>query len=50
MVISTFEVQWDNGEEVQGVGGGEGELTEENRQVFKDVVDSVRALARQVAK
>ncbi|KAL9596807.1 MAG: hypothetical protein Q9219_005566 [cf. Caloplaca sp. 3 TL-2023] len=47
VVLSTFEVQWDNGEEGEGEGGV---VTEENREVFRGVVESVEALARMKAK
>ena len=43
--VATFEVQWDNGEEVEG-----GEVTEENRKTFGDVVESIEALTRLKAK
>lgn len=46
LALTTFEVQWDNGDEVEGAEGP----TEENKQTFKDVVDSVQALARAKAK
>ncbi|KAG7007643.1 hypothetical protein G7Y79_00009g027520 [Physcia stellaris] len=45
IVLSTFEVQWDNGEEMEG-----GSPSEENKQTFKDVGDSIQALARRTAK
>ncbi|KAL8801564.1 MAG: hypothetical protein Q9182_004350 [Xanthomendoza sp. 2 TL-2023] len=45
--LATFEVQWDNGEEVEG---GKTDPTEENKQTFKDVVESIEALVRQKAK
>ncbi|KAL8640001.1 MAG: hypothetical protein Q9226_008796 [Calogaya cf. arnoldii] len=41
--VATFEVQWDNGEEVEG---GKEDPTEENKQTFKDVVESIEALTR----
>ncbi|KAL8985265.1 MAG: hypothetical protein Q9177_004481 [Variospora cf. flavescens] len=55
LVLSTFEVQWDNGEEGGGVmtvgaGAEEEGPTEENKQSFKEVVESIEALARQKAK
>lgn len=43
--VATFEVQWNNGEEVEG-----GEVTEENRKTFGDVVESIEALTRLKAK
>ncbi|CAF9930902.1 MAG: hypothetical protein ALECFALPRED_004754 [Alectoria fallacina] len=46
IILSTFEVQWDNGEEVEGAEAP----TEENKQTFKDVMDSITALARMKAK
>ncbi|KAL8919642.1 MAG: hypothetical protein Q9208_006674 [Pyrenodesmia sp. 3 TL-2023] len=49
MILSTFEVQWDNGEEIEGAEAATNP-TEENKQTFKDVVDSINALARQKAK
>lgn len=49
LTLATFEVQWDNGEEVEGAEG-KVNPTEENKQTFKDVVDSIHALARQRAK
>lgn len=45
LVVSGFEVQWDNGGEER-----EGEVTEENRETFKGVVESLEALARMKAK
>ncbi|KAI4121775.1 MAG: hypothetical protein LQ341_007368, partial [Variospora aurantia] len=48
LVLSTFEVQWDNGDEDEVEGRGE--VTEENKQTFRDVVESIEALARQKAK
>ena len=45
--LATFKVQWDNAEEFEG---GDAEVSEENKATFKDVVDSVTALARQSAK
>ena len=48
LILTTFEIQWDNGEEVEG--DAEGNPTDENKQTFKDVVDSIRALARRTAK
>ena len=48
LVLSTFEAQWDNGEEMEGEANAV--PTEENKQTFKDVVDSINALARQSAK
>ncbi|KAL9584722.1 MAG: hypothetical protein Q9203_004555 [Teloschistes exilis] len=49
IILSTFEVQWDNGEDVEGVEARTNP-TEENKQTFKDVMDSINALARQTAK
>lgn len=49
IILSTFEVQWDNGEEVEGAEAATNP-TEENKQTFKDVVDSISSLARQTAK
>ncbi|KAL8713121.1 MAG: hypothetical protein Q9220_002642 [cf. Caloplaca sp. 1 TL-2023] len=48
VVLSTFELQWDNGEEVEGEEGGD--ATEENQEEFKRVVQSIEALARMKAK
>ncbi len=45
--VATFEVQWDNGEEVEGEGR---EVTEENKKTFGDVVQSIEALTRLKAK
>ena len=45
LVLTTFEIQWDNGGEVEGEG-----LTEESKGTFRDVVGSVEALARGRAK
>ena len=47
--IATFEVQWDNGEDVEGAEAPSNP-TEENKQTFKDVVESIEALTRQKAK
>ncbi|KAL8850875.1 MAG: hypothetical protein Q9221_004188 [Calogaya cf. arnoldii] len=41
--LATFEVQWDNGMEVEG---GKEDPTDENKQTFKDVVESIEALTR----
>ncbi|KAK4694472.1 hypothetical protein P7C71_g3123, partial [Lecanoromycetidae sp. Uapishka_2] len=49
IILSTFEVQWDNGEDIEGAEA-ETNPTEENIQTFKTVMDSIRALARQSAK
>jgi len=49
IILTTFEVQWDNGEEIEGAGA-DTNPTEENKQTFKDVLDSITALARQSAK
>lgn len=49
ITLSTFEVQWDNGEDVEGAEARTNP-TDENKQTFKDVVDSIKALARQNAK
>ena len=49
MVFTTFDIQWDNGEDVEGAGMAT-KPTEENKQTFKDVMDSIMALARQSAK
>ena len=48
IILSTFEVQWDNGE-VEGAEAATNP-TEENKQTFKDVMDSITALARMKAK
>ncbi|KAL9607181.1 MAG: hypothetical protein Q9204_009362, partial [Flavoplaca sp. TL-2023a] len=47
--LATFEVQWDNGEEVEGAEA-KSNPTDENKQTFKDVVESIEALTRQKAK
>lgn len=47
--VATFEVQWDNGQEVEGAEA-KSNPTEENKQMFKDVVESIEALTRQKAK
>ncbi|KAL8757394.1 MAG: hypothetical protein Q9199_002271 [Rusavskia elegans] len=47
--VATFEVQWDNGEEVEGAEA-KSNPTEENKQMFRDVVESIEALTRQKAK
>ncbi len=49
IILTTFEVQWDNGEEFEGAEA-DTNPTEENKQTFKDVLDSITALARQSAK
>lgn len=49
IILSTFEVQWDNGEEVEGTEAATNP-TDENKQTFKEVADSIQALARQKAK
>ena len=49
IILSTFEVQWDNGEEIEGAEAPTNP-TEENKQTFKNVADSIKALARQSAK
>lgn len=49
IIISTFDIQWDNGEEVEGAESPSNP-TEENKQTFKNVMDSIQALARQTAK
>lgn len=48
VILSTFEVQWDNGEALEGEA--DSNPTDENKQTFKDVVDSIQALARRNAK
>lgn len=49
ITLTTFEVQWDNGEDVDGAES-KSNLTDENKQTFKDVMDSISSLARQTAK
>ena len=49
IILSTFEVQWDNGEEVEGAEAATNP-TDENKQTFKDVADSISSLARLSAK
>lgn len=48
IVLTTFEVQWDNGEDMSGESAAN--PTDENKQTFKDVMDSIMSLARQTAK
>ena len=48
IIITTFELQWDNGEEVEGES--DANPSDENKQTFKDVMDSINSLARQSAK
>ena len=48
VVLTTFEIQWDNGEDVEG--DAPSNPTDENKQTFKDVLDSISSLARQKAK
>ena len=48
IVLTTFEVQWDNGEEIEGEEGKN--PTEENKVTFKEISDSIQSLARQTAK
>lgn len=45
-MLTTFEIQWDNGAEVEGAE----KSTEENKGTFKDVMDSIQSLARQKTK
>ncbi|KAI4283154.1 MAG: hypothetical protein L6R38_002377 [Xanthoria sp. 2 TBL-2021] len=47
--VATFEVQWDNGEEVEGAEA-KSNPTGENKQMFRDVVESIEALTRLKAK
>jgi len=49
ITLTTFELQWDNGEDVDGAESISN-LTDENKQTFKDVMDSISSLARQTAK
>lgn len=49
IVLSTFEVQWDNGEEIEGAEAASNP-TDENKETFKDVMNSILSLARQTAK
>jgi len=49
ITLTTFEVQWDNGEDVEGAES-RSNPTDENKQTFKDVMDSITSLARQTAK
>lgn len=44
--LTTFEIQWENNFE----DAVSSEATAENKQTFKDVADSIEALARQFAK
>lgn len=44
--LTTFEIQWENNEE----DAVSTEATAENKSTFKDVVESIEALARQKAK
>lgn len=48
IILTTFEIQWDNGEEVEGESPTN--PTDENKKTFKDVLDSIMSLARQKAK
>ncbi|KAL8779156.1 MAG: hypothetical protein Q9213_007082 [Squamulea squamosa] len=47
--LATFVVQWDNGEDVEGAEARTNP-TEENKEVFRDVVGSIEALVRLKAK
>lgn len=49
IILSTFEVQWDNGEEIEGAEAATNP-TEENKQTFKVVMDSIMSLVRMKAK
>ena len=49
IILSTFEIQWDNGEDIEGAEARTNP-TDENKQTFKEVLDSIQALARQNAK
>ena len=49
LTLTTFQIQWDNAEDVEGTEAP-ANPTDENKQTFKDVVDSIRSLARQSAK
>ena len=49
IILSTFEVQWDNGEDIEGAEAPTNP-TEENKQTFKDVMDSIMSLVRMKAK
>jgi hypothetical protein len=49
ITLTTFEVQWDNGEDMEGAES-RSNPTDENKQTFKDVMDSISTLARQTAK
>jgi len=44
--LTTFEIQWENNEE----DAVSTEATAENKETFKEVADSIEALARQQAK
>ena len=48
IILTTFEIQWDSGEEAEGESTAS--PTDENKQTFKDVMDSIQSLVRQTAK
>jgi hypothetical protein len=43
--MATFDIQWDNADD-----GGVGEITDETKDTFKRIAESIQALARQKAK
>jgi len=43
--LTTFDIQWDNGDDVEG-----NNPTEENKQAFKEVADFIEELGRKHAK
>ena len=45
VTLTTFDVQWDNGDEVEGT-----EPTAENKQAFKEIIDRIEELGRKHAK
>ncbi|TKA66646.1 hypothetical protein B0A49_08632 [Cryomyces minteri] len=47
--LTTFDIQWDNGDDIEGAES-DANPTEENKQMFKEVVDRIEALARKHAK
>jgi hypothetical protein len=44
--LTTFDIQWENNED----DAVSNEATAENKETFKEVADSIEALARQFAK
>ena len=50
VVISTFELQWDNTEEVEGGAQPQSGPSDENKKTFEEVLGSLETLARQKAR